>query len=210
MSAPSSTGSGCVSSPAVVRLEDLDHVVGGRKRDQGLEEETVELGFRQRIGAFLFDRVLSCHHQKWTGQGMGLAAEGYPLLLHRLEQGRLSLGGGAVDLVGQYQVGKDRSLVKLEIVADQHLGAEDVGRHQVGRELHPSEFDIEHPAQGGQELGLAETRHTFQEYVSFAQGSRQNCVDQLALTDDHLCHFCPCGPEVPGEFLWRHGSNSVK
>ena len=172
-------------------LEDLHHVIGGGERNQRLEQEAVELGLRQRIGPFLFDRVLGRHHQKGPGQGMGLAAEGDPLLLHRLEQGRLGLRGGAVDLVGQDQVGEDRAFVELEVVADQHLGAEDVGRHQVGSELDPPELDIEHPAQGRQELGLAEARHAFQKHVSFAERGRQHGVDQLALADDHLCRLRP-------------------
>jgi hypothetical protein len=43
------------------------------------------------------------------------AETGDGMLLHRLEHGRLGLGRGAVDLVGQDDLGEDRTLAKLEV-----------------------------------------------------------------------------------------------
>ena len=59
-----------------------------------------------------------------------------------------TLAGRAVDLVGEHQVGEDRAERHLELaellVVDPR--ADDVGRHQVGRELDPLELDAERVA----------------------------------------------------------------
>ncbi len=89
--------------------------------------------------------------------------------------------------------------MKLEVVADQHFGTEDVGRHEVGSELDPAELDVEHPAQGRQKLGLAQARYAFKQHVALAEGGGEHRVDQLALADDHLCDFGPGGSQV----AWR-------
>ena len=58
-------------------------------------------------------------------------------LLHDLEQSRLRLGRGSVDLVTQEQVAEDRAGTKderMRLVVI-HAEARDVRRHRVGREL---------------------------------------------------------------------------
>jgi hypothetical protein len=54
-----------------------------------LGEKTIELGFRQRIGAFLFERVLRRKHMERGGQFVAHAGYRHLLFLHRLQQGRL-------------------------------------------------------------------------------------------------------------------------
>ena len=46
------------------------------------------------------------------------------------------------------------------------LGAEDVGRHQVGRELHAPGIEAEDDAEGLDELGLGEARHADEQAVA--------------------------------------------
>src|SRR5207253_2020799 len=75
-----------------------------------LEHEAIDLRFRKRIGALLFDRVLSSKHEEWHLESIARLANGHLFFLHRLEQRALHLGGGAVDLVGQDQIGKDGAL----------------------------------------------------------------------------------------------------
>ena len=74
-----------------------------------LEHEAVDLGLGQRIGAFLLDGVLRGQDQERLLQRVAGVADGDLLLLHGLQQGALHLGRGAVDLVGQDQVGEDRA-----------------------------------------------------------------------------------------------------
>ena len=70
-----------------------------------------------------------------------MLGDGDRALLHRLEQRRLRLGRGAVDLVGEHDVGEDRARLELETPCAPRsssamiVRADDVGRHQVGREL---------------------------------------------------------------------------
>ena len=77
--------------------------------DQDVEHEPVELRLGQRVGPFLLDRVLRGQDEERVGQPVPLAADGDLPLLHGLEQGRLGLGRGPVDLVGQDDVGEDRA-----------------------------------------------------------------------------------------------------
>ena len=89
---------------------DVELFFLGRVADHDVEHEPVELRFGQRIGPLLLDRVLGRQHEERVGQLVPLAADGHLPLLHRLEQRRLGLGRGAVDLVGQHDVGEDRAL----------------------------------------------------------------------------------------------------
>ena len=73
------------------------------------EHEAVELGFGQRIGALLLDRVLGGQHQERSGS----AKVSSPRVTWRScmasSKRGLDLGRGAVDLVGQDQVAEDRA-----------------------------------------------------------------------------------------------------
>jgi hypothetical protein len=52
--------------------------------------------------------------KKGLGSGCVSPSDGDAALLHRLEQGRLGLGRGAVDLVGEDDVGEDRARLEDE------------------------------------------------------------------------------------------------
>jgi hypothetical protein len=72
-----------------------------RTGDEDVEHEAVELGLGQRVGALLLDRVLGGEDEERLRQRVGGPAGGDLVLLHRLEQRRLRLRRGPVDLVGQ-------------------------------------------------------------------------------------------------------------
>ena len=136
--------------------------------DVDLHQEAVELRFGQRIGAFLLDRVLRRQHVERLGQIVARAGDGDVLLLHRLQQRRLGARAGAVDLVGHQQLGEDRARDEAEAALAagaflQHFGAEDVGGHQVGRELDAAGVEPEHGAHGLDQLGLGEAGHADQQ-----------------------------------------------
>ena len=61
--------------------------------DDELEQEAVELGFGERVGAFVLDGVLGGEDEEGVGQVDGLVADGDLTLLHGFEQGALDLGG---------------------------------------------------------------------------------------------------------------------
>ena len=82
--------------------------VGGAVVDQDFEQKAVELRFGQRIRALELDRILRGDDQKHGRQRHALALDRHLVLLHRFEQRGLGLGGGAIDLVGDDDVGEDR------------------------------------------------------------------------------------------------------
>jgi hypothetical protein len=76
---------------------------------------------------------------------VGLVADGDLPLLHRLEQGALDLGGRAVDLVGEDEVGEDGPALDVEgpLRGVVDLGADDVGGQHVRGELDPGESCVQ-------------------------------------------------------------------
>lgn len=149
-------------------LEDAAFHRSLRVADLDVHEEAVELGFRQRVGAFLLDRVLCRHHQEQLWQVVGAAADRNLALGHGFEQRRLHLGRGAVDLVGQHQVMEDRALLEHEGAGLRtvDLGAGDVGGEQVGSELDTVELGFEAFGEVLDGLGLGQSRRAFHQQVA--------------------------------------------
>ena len=119
-------------------------------------------------------------------------------------------GRRAVDLVGHQELAEDRAVDEAEGARPvgpglQHLGAEDVGRHQVGGELHPVRDQPEHRAERLDQPGLGEPRRAHEQAVAAAQDRDQRLLDHLLLADDaprdHLAR-----PDQPlaGRLDFRH------
>ena len=90
---------------------------------------------------------------------------------HRLQQRRLRLGRGAVDLVGQQQVGEDRPVPELE-TARLHVvdgRAEQVGGQQVGGELDPREVQAQRRGERPRDERLAEAGQILDQDVPAGQ-----------------------------------------
>ena len=117
--------------------------------DDDVEHEAVELGLGQGVGAFEFDGVLGSHDEERLFQLKEIAAGGHLIFLHRFEQRRLRLRRGAVDLVGEHHICKDRPLYELKgtlaglVVFLDDFGAGDVARHQVRGKLNAVELQVE-------------------------------------------------------------------
>jgi len=170
----------------VLRAEVVHHHAG---------QKTVELRLGQRVGALEFDRVLRRQDEERVVEAVGLTPGGHLALAHRLEQGRLGLRRGAVDLVGEEDVREDRPADEAELAAAaggvlfHHLGAENVRRHQVGRELDTLELQREEPRDALHQEGLAEARHTDQEAMTARQERHDDLLDHRLLTDDDLAQL---------------------
>ncbi len=175
--------------------DDLLLLLGARVVDQDVEHEAVELGLGQRIGAFQLDRILGREHEERQRQRVGLAAGGDFLLLHRLEQGRLGLGRRAVDLVGQHDVGEHRTVDEAHhalpgrLVLLEDVGAGDVARHQVGRELDAAELEVEHAGETRDQQGLGQPGHADQQHVAVGEQRGQELFDHGILADDDLAQL---------------------
>ena len=70
------------------------------------------------------------------------------------------------------------------IVLFHHLGAEDVGRHQIGRELDAAGIEAEHHAQRLDQLGLGEPGNADQQRVAAGEQRHQRALDHGLLAED--------------------------
>ena len=74
---------------------------------------------------------------------------------------------------------------------DHDVGADDVGRHQVGRELDAVEVEVEHLGQRADEERLAQARHALEQGMAADEQAGQDAVDDLVVADDHLADLVP-------------------
>ena len=88
-----------------------------------------------------------------------------------------------------------------------HVGAQDVGRHQVGRELDAGEVQVERLGQRADQQRLAQPGHAFQQAMSADEQAGQHAVDDIVVADDDpaelLSHRPVAGDELFGLLL--HG-----
>ena len=184
-------GLGLGEFPGIVHPDNLLFLLFLGVRDHHLEHETVYLGFRQRISAFLLDRVLGGHHQERLRQFVCILADSHLLLLHGFQQGALHLCRGTVDFIGQYEVGEDGAFVHLEFFPllgiDQ--GAHHVCGQQVRGELDTAEFGIHRLGQRIDGQGFGQSRNTFQQDVPAGEQADEQVVYQMLLPHNHFAHF---------------------
>ena len=101
----------------------------------------------------------------------------------------MRLGRGAVDLVGEHQVGEQRAGHEGQFpraagaVFAQHLGAGDVAGHQVGSELDTLERPAERVGEGAHQQGLGHAGWADQQRVAAAEQSHQQGLDHRFLPD---------------------------
>ena len=94
---------------------DDDHLLVRRRVvEDDLHHEAVALGVGQLVDALALDRVLGGDDEERVGHGVGDAADRHLVLLHHLEQRRLHLGRGPVDLVGEQEVDEHRAELDVE------------------------------------------------------------------------------------------------
>ncbi len=103
---------------------------------------------RQGIRPVHFQRVLRGQDQERQLQLVFDPGDRDRLLLHRFEQGRLRLGRGPIDLIGEDDVAEDGPLLKLKIavpflILRHHAGASDIGRHEVRGKLNAREIQMQ-------------------------------------------------------------------
>ncbi len=169
-------------------VENLDLLVLAGVAEADAQHEAVELGLGQGERAFVLDRVLRRQHHEGHVEQVGVAVDGHLALLHRLQQGRLRLGRGAVDLIDEDDLGVDGAGAKLELacalVKDGHAGHV-TGQH-VGRELDALELAADRFGQRLGQHGLAHTGHVLDEDVALAQQAQHGQLYRLALADDDM------------------------
>src|SRR5258708_33937890 len=95
-------------------LQYADLIAGFRIRDFDLQQKTVELGFRQRIRALKFNRVLGGKYSEEFSQRMSNAINADLALLHGLHQRCLWTRRHAIEFLRQQKIGKERPAMQRE------------------------------------------------------------------------------------------------
>src|SRR4030095_3428534 len=131
-------------------------------------QKSVELRFGQRKSADLVLRILSCDHKKRLGQLIRHAIDRDLVLLHRFKQRALRFGSGAVYLIDQHDLRKERPAMKHEaLLASIEDGiAENIGRQQVACKLDALKGERERARQRLRKRCLAHARNIFNQEMA--------------------------------------------
>ena len=68
----------------------------------------------------------------------------------------------------------------------QHFGAQNIGGHQIGRELHALGVEAQHRAERIHQQRLGQPRHTHQQRMTAGEDRGEGLVHHLVLADDAL------------------------
>ena len=177
----------------VVGAQHEHLVLVGRVADVDAHEEAVDLRLGQGIGALEVDGVLRRQHHEGRGQLEAVALDGHLPLLHRLEQRGLGLGGRAVDFVGEHDVGEDGTRAQREgaLLGREHVGAGDVGRQQVRRELDAPHRGAQRGGVGLDQRGLGDAGHALEQHVALGEQRGEHQVDRARRADVDAHHLAP-------------------
>ena len=112
------------------QFEDFSFLFKAWVSDDDFEHESIHLGFGERVGSFLLDRVLGGHDEKEIGKLESFFADGDLTFLHRFQEGGLHFRGSAVDFIGQHDVAEYGALFDNErsLIGAENFGAYDIGR----------------------------------------------------------------------------------
>ena len=168
----------------VQQLGAIQHflfLIRSRIADAKSHEESVELRFRKREGAVILCRVLCGDDHKRLLKGIGLVVDGDLGFAHRFEEAALSLRRGAVDFVGQDDVGKQRARHELKrlFLAIEHGNADDIGGQQVASELNTFEGAIEGAREAMGQRGLPDTGDVLDQEMATCQQADDRHLDHL-------------------------------
>ena len=170
--------------------QHLHRLLVRRRSHLGGQDEAVELGLRERIRAVELHGVLRRDDEERLGQLTSRAFDCDLALPHRLQQRRLGARGGAVDLVGQDDVGEDRARHEFEgqlfLVEDARSG--DVRWQEVRRALDAPERASDRGGKRPRQHGLAGAWQVLQQHVTACDQARGGDPDDLALADDDPVH----------------------
>src|SRR6202165_772775 len=150
-------------------------------------QEAIDLRLGQREGAGEFNRVLRRQYQEGKRERVGGAIDRHLLLLHRFQKGRLRLGGGPVDLIGEQDLREDRTLAEFELLGRGAVDIDprDIRRKQVRRELQPLEAATQRAGERLRQHGLAHAGHVLDEDVAAAQQCNDAEFDLRRFADEH-------------------------
>ncbi len=186
--------SGQQIAPGLTQQQRFFRRLGGVAQGDA-HKKAVQLRLRQGEGAARAHRVLRGDDKERLGQGACRPFDGDLPLLHGFEQRALAFRRGAVDLVGEHQLGEDRPGVEDELpaVLVEYRGAENVARQQVGRELDALEVQAQHFGQGMTQGGLAHPGHVLHQQVTAGQQAGHGQPDLRLLAEQYFIDCSQAG-----------------
>lgn len=183
----------------------------GDVAEAALHGEAIHLGLGEGVGAAELDGVLGGDDEEEVVKVVAGALDGDLALAHGFEEGGLGAWGGAVDFIGEEDVGEDGALVEFEFLGFrvEDGDAEDVGWEQVRGELDAFEGGS---ANGGcdgfGEGGFACARVVLQEDVAAGEEAGEDAADDGGLAVDDVADagfegFCKFGFSHGGGCIFR-------
>ena len=154
--------------------------------DAHAHQETVQLRFRQRIGAVVLHRILRRDHHERLRQRPGAAVDGHLHFVHGFEQRRLRLRRGAVDLVGQQKIREHRPWLEFEFLRVRVVDgdADHVAGQHVGGELEPLKFRAHAARQRMRQSSFADPRNIFNQQVPARQKTGERKTQHVRFSAD--------------------------
>jgi len=167
-------------------VEDLSFLLAGGVPDLEFEHESVELGFGEGVGAFLFEGVLGGENDEGVREFVGGVADGDLAFGHGFEEGALNLCGGAVDFVGEDEVGEEGPLFGGELAGARVVdeGSDEISWEKIRGELDALELGVDTGREGFDREGFCDAWDTFEEDVSVGEEPDEEAVDEGLLSDD--------------------------
>ena len=171
--------------------DDVDLLLERRIGHVDLQQEAIQLGFRQRIGALGLQRILRRQHDEGPGQRQCLALQRHLILLHDLEQGALGLGRRAIDLIGEQHIGEYRTAHDAQFARRvvEHRMSGDVRWHEVRGELDPGYLKRHGLRQCPHQQRLAEPGDPFDQHVSRHDQRNDDLIDHLILANQRVANL---------------------
>ena len=169
-------------------LEDDVVVFLRRVAKFDLDEEAVDLGLGERESALELDGILGSEDDEGAGEESGIAFDGNLTFLHGLEEGGLGAWGGAVNLVGEQDLGEDGAGAELELAGFLviEVGAGDIGGEEVGGRLDAAKGTAERLGDRPGEHSLADAGDILEKDMTLAEDSNENELDGRRLADDNF------------------------
>ena len=130
---------------------------------------------------------------------MTVIPHGHSVLLHCLQQCRLRLWRGTVDLVCQDQVCKNGSALEGKraalLVLDDDIRSCHIAWHQIRRKLDPLERQVKNLADRADQSRLSQSRHTLQQHIAPCEHGEHDLAYDLPLPDDPLLNLLLAGSD---------------
>ncbi len=162
-----------------IRRSPLHRVADGQPH-----EKTVQLAFREGVGAVVLEGILGRQHQEGSRKLECLVVDCDRSLLHGLQEPALGSGRSPVDLVGQENVGENGSRPGLELggpgIVEGH--SQDIGGEEITGELDSPESQPQASSKGMGQGSLPNTRDVLEKDMPTSEKSCKGEANYLPLS----------------------------